>query len=156
MSTYNCHLLLLGFVLLFSLNNTIAQNPLIQNQYTADPTARVFDGKVCVYPSHDILSSPGIGRIGWFCMQDYHVFSAENLTGWTDHGMIVSQNKVKWVDSTTYSMLAPDCIFKNGKYYFYFPAGVKSNFGRGFGIGVAISDKPSGPFSSQADWLSFK
>ena len=55
-------------------------------------------------------------------MEDYHVFSSENLTDWTDHGVIVSQNKVKWVDSTSYSMWAPDCICKNGKYYMYFPA----------------------------------
>ena len=55
-------------------------------------------------------------------MEDYHVFSSENLTDWTDHGVIVSQNKVNWVDSTSYSMWAPDCIYRNGKYYFYFPS----------------------------------
>jgi len=150
MITYKRHLLFLAFLLLFTFNNTIAQNPLIQNQYTADPTARVFNGKVYVYPSHDILSSPGKGRIAWFCMEDYHVFSSENLTDWTDHGVIVSQNKVKWVDSTTYSMWAPDCIFRNGKYYFYFPAPAKDPiYGRGSTVGVAISDKPYGPFIPQ-------
>jgi hypothetical protein len=150
MNIYKRHLFLLGIVLLFTLNNINAQNPLIQNQYTADPTARVFDGKVYVYPSHDILSSPGKGRIGWFCMEDYHVFSSENLTDWTDHGVIVSQNKVKWVDSTTYSMWAPDCIFRNGKYYFYFPAPAKDPvYGKGSTVGVAISDNPYGPFIPQ-------
>ena len=33
-----------------------AQNPVIRDQFTADPTARVFEGKVYVYPSHDIIS----------------------------------------------------------------------------------------------------
>ena len=150
MITQKHHLLLLGFMLLFTLNNIKAQNPLILNQYTADPTARVFNGRVYVYPSHDILSSPGKGRAAWFCMEDYHVFSSENLTDWTDHGVIVSQNKVKWVDSTTYSMWAPDCIFRNGKYYFYFPAPAKDPvYGRGSTVGVAISDKPYGPFIPQ-------
>src|ERR1035437_7653995 len=141
---------LLGIVLFLTINNTNAQNPLILNQYTADPTARVFGDRLYVYPSHDILGSPGKGRIGWFCMEDYHVFSSANLTDWTDHGVIVSQNKVKWVDSTTYSMWAPDCIFRNGKYYFYFPAPAKDPvYGRGSTVGVAISDKPYGPFIPQ-------
>jgi len=50
-------------------------------------------------------------------------------------------------------MWAPDCILRNGKYYFYFPATVKASVGRGFGIGVAISDKPQGPFVPQPEPL---
>ncbi|HEY9123836.1 MAG TPA: family 43 glycosylhydrolase [Bacteroidales bacterium] len=124
-----------------------AQNPIVRDQFTADPSARVFGDKVYVYPSHDILAKDGQGRPGWFCMADYHVFSTSNLTDWTDHGVIVSQNKVKWVDSAAYAMWAPDCIERNGKYYFYFPAIKKDTFdGRGFGIGVAVSDSPYGPF----------
>ena len=129
----------------------MAQNPLITDQFTADPTARVFGDKIYLYPSHDIVATKGHGRIGWFCMEDYHVFSSANLTDWTDHGMIVSQYKVNWVDSAGYSMWAPDCIERNGKYYFYFPAQVKASYGRGFGVGVAISDKPTGPFVPQAE-----
>ena len=77
-------------------------------------------------------------------MEDYHVFSSENLTDWTDHGVIVTQNKVPWVRPDSYSMWAPDCVERNGKYYFYFPSSPKD--GRGFGIGVAIADRPEGPF----------
>jgi hypothetical protein len=129
-----------------------AQNPLITNQFTADPSARVFNGKVYVYPSHDIKAQPGKGRVGWFCMEDYHVFSSANLTDWTDHGMIVSQTQVPWADPAGYSMWAPDCILRNGKYYFYFPATVKGDGERkGFGIGVAIADQPFGPFKPQAE-----
>ncbi|HBY51627.1 MAG TPA: alpha-N-arabinofuranosidase [Marinilabiliales bacterium] len=129
---------------------TFSQNPIVRNQFTADPTARVFNGKVYVFPSHDIPTPPEKpGRKDWFCMADYHVFSSENLTDWTDHGMIVSQNKVSWVDSTSYSMWAPDCIERNGKYYFYFPANkniADANGRQGFGIGVAIADQPEGPY----------
>ncbi len=132
-------------LLVFGVKDIFAQNPLIMDQFTADPTARVFEGKIYVYPSHDIPARPGKGRAGWFVMEDYHVFSSENLTDWTDHGVIVSQNKVDWVDSTMFNMWAPDCIYRNGKYYFYFPAGAKDKTRRG-GIGVAIADKPYGPF----------
>jgi hypothetical protein len=127
-----------------------AQNPLIRDQYSADPSARVFGNRVYVYPSHDILATEGHGRVGWFCMEDYHVFSSANLTDWTDHGMIVHQNKVPWVKPDSYSMWAPDCIYRNGKYYFYFPTTPKdTSYARGFTVGVAIADKPEGPFVPQ-------
>lgn len=121
----------------------LAQNPIITNQFTADPTARVFNNKVYVYPSHDIVPPEG-QRQDWFCMEDYHVFSSENLINWTDHGMILSQATVPWGNPTAYSMWAPDCVYKNGKYYFYFPNAPKG--GRGFAVGVATSDSPEGPF----------
>jgi beta-xylosidase len=126
---------------LLSAANAFATNPLITDQFTADPTARVFEGKIYVYPSHDIPWSPGRGRTNWFIMEDYHVFSSENLMDWTDHGMILNQTNVPWLNRQSFDMWAPDCVFKNGKYYFYFPAG-----GR---IGVAISDKPYGPFQPE-------
>ena len=129
-----------------------AQNPLITNQYTADPSARVFGDRVYVYPSHDIPPAPGKGRANWFVMEDYHVFSSANLTDWTDHGMIVTQNEVPWVKPDSYSMWAPDCIYRNGKYYFYFPSTSKDTTKvRGFTIGVAVADKPTGPFVPQPE-----
>ena len=121
---------------------SMAQNPIIRDQFTADPTARVFNNKVYLYPSHDIVPPAG-QRQDWFCMEDYHVFSSENLTDWTDHGVIVTQNKVPWVKPNSYSMWAPDCVYKDGKYYFYFPSNPAS--GMGFGIGVAVADSPEGP-----------
>ena len=96
-----------------------------------------------MYPSHDILPPEG-QRQDWFCMEDYHVFSSEDLVNWQDHGMIVTQNKVPWVRPNSYSMWAPDCVYRNGKYYFYFPSAPKN--GGGFGVGVAIADNPEGPF----------
>ena len=136
---------LLSLLLLSGASLTaLAQNPIIRDQFTADPTARVFNNKVYLYPSHDI--KPPVGqRQDWFCMEDYHVFSSENLTDWTDHGMIVTQNKVPWVRPDSYSMWAPDCVEKNGKYYFYFPSAPKEGRG-GFAVGVAIADRPEGPF----------
>jgi hypothetical protein len=131
--------------------NADAQNPIITDQFTADPAARVFNGRVYVYPSHDIRAPESFTRKDWFCMEDYHVFSSSNLTDWTDHGVIVTQEKVEWVNPASYSMWAPDCIERKGKYYFYFPANVKPGSGRGFGIGVAVADNPAGPFIPQPE-----
>ena len=140
--------LLLAAIVLIS-TNANSQNPIIRDQFSADPTARVFNGKVYLFPSHDIPAPESFPRKDWFCMEDYHVFSSTNLTDWTDHGVIVSQEKVEWVNPTSYSMWAPDCIERNGKYYFYFPANIKT--GKGFSIGVTIADKPEGPYVPQKD-----
>ena len=131
--------------------SAFAQNPLIRDQFTADPTARVFGDRIYVYPSHDIVPPEGQGRAEWFNMADYHVFSSENLIDWTDHGVILNQKDVPWADSTAYSMWAPDAIEKDGKYYFYFPTrrkGAESGEA-GFTIGVAIADRPEGPYVPQ-------
>ena len=122
-----------------------AQNPVIKGLYSADPTARVFNGKVYLFPSHDIIS-PVEPERKWFCMEDYHVFSSEDLVNWTDHGVILDQKNVPWGNPEGYSMWAPDCVEKDGKYYFYFPNASK---GRGFAVGVAIADRPEGPYVPQ-------
>lgn len=121
-----------------------AQNPIIHDQFTADPTARVFNGRMYLYPSHDI-DSPVESLKDWFCMADYHVFSSDNLVDWTDHGVILTQNRIPWVKPDSYAMWAPDCVEKDGRYYFFFPASPK-DMERGFGIGVAVAEKPEGPF----------
>lgn len=137
---------LLAIILLYT--TVQAQNPIIRNQFSADPTARVFGNKVFLFPSHDILATDSEGRKGWFCMEDYHVFSSSDFNNWTDHGVIVTQNKVPWVRPDSYSMWAPDCIERNGRYYFYFPSmpADTTKYGRGFAIGVAVADKPEGPY----------
>lgn len=152
MKNYRLLKLVAGLIAFLMINNTFAQNPIIRNQFTADPSARVFDGKVYLYPSHDIPPVEGKTRPDWFCMEDYHVFSSSNLADWTDHGVILDQTQIPWANPTAYSLWAPDCIYKNGKYYFYFPAPLKDTTkGRGFSIGVAISDNPYGPFTPQPE-----
>ena len=126
-----------------------AQNPIIGDQFTADPTARVFNNKVYLYPSHDIPAPEAYERKDWFCMEDYHVFSSENLVDWLDHGVILSQEQVPWGKADAYSMWAPDCVERNGRYYFYYPNAPRE--GRGFAIGVATADAPEGPFAPEAE-----
>ena len=125
-----------------------AQNPVIKGLYTADPTARVFGDKVWLFCSHDIIS-PVEPERRWFCMEDYHTFSSEDLVHWTDHGVILDQKNVPWGNPEGYSMWAPDCVEKDGKYYFYFPNASKE--GRGFAVGVAIADHPEGPYVPQPE-----
>ena len=150
---YNKTKLFFYLPVLLCANLLFAQNPIVRTMYSADPSARVFGNRVFLFPSHDILATEGKGRVGWFCMEDYHVFSSANLTDWTDHGVVVTQNKVPWVRPDSYSMWAPDCIERNGKYYFYFPTAPKDTgqFGRGFTVGVAIADKPEGPYTPRAE-----
>ncbi|PAP75039.1 family 43 glycosylhydrolase [Rubrivirga marina] len=122
-----------------------AQNPLITDQFTADPTARVFGDRVYVYPSHDVNCGTD-----WFCMKDYHAFSSEDLVTWTDHGEILHQDDVPWVDASQNAMWAPDAVEKDGRYYFYFPAiGDSTTDARGRRIGVATASAPGGPFTPE-------
>jgi hypothetical protein len=59
MKNYKLPLLALGLGTLCIVKITFATNPLIMDQFTADPTARVFEGRIYVYPSHDIPATPG-------------------------------------------------------------------------------------------------
>jgi len=131
-----------------------AQNPFITSSFTADPTARVFNGRLYVYPSGDTYKPEGkeLPGTNGFHMPGYRVFSTDDMTNWVDHGEILTHNTVPWVTPNSYGMWAPDCIERNGKYYLYFP-GIpkdKSGFRR---IGVAIADKPEGPFIPQENYI---
>jgi beta-xylosidase len=132
-----------------------ADIPLFLDQFSADPTARNFNGKIYLVNSHDIL--PPAGVRGGFVMADYHVHSSVDLMDWTDHGAIVDQKDVPWANQN-YGMWAPDLVFKNGKYYFYFPTNSKvtddGRTRRAQGIqrvGVAVADKPEGPYKIEPD-----
>ncbi|PWJ43174.1 family 43 glycosylhydrolase [Sediminitomix flava] len=139
-------------ITLFGLTKSLfAQNPLVTHMYTADPTARVFEGKLYIYPSHDIVPPEGT-EAPRFCMPDYHIFSLENGNTWKDHGRVLDQNEVPWGEKNSYGMWAPDCIEKDGKYYYYYPAKPKNEntFRR---IGVGVSDSPTGPFKWEKNYI---
>jgi hypothetical protein len=54
MTAFRCIQLVVASLFLALETTVSAQNPIIQNQFTADPSARVFNGKVYLYPSHDL------------------------------------------------------------------------------------------------------
>ncbi len=119
--------------------------PLVSHMYTADPSAHVFEGKIYVYPSHDVDAGIPFDDLGsHFAMEDYHVFSLDNPDAEVvDHGVALHVKDVPWAHK---QMWAPDAATKNGKYYLYFPAKKSDGI---FQIGVAVGDTPYGPFKAQ-------
>lgn len=130
----------------------LAQNPLVTHVYTADPTARVFNGKLYVYPSGDCVPPEGVD-MPRFCMPGYRMFRLDGGATWTDLGPVLDQNEVPWGKKNAFAMWAPDCIEKDGKYYYYYPAEPQdgSAFRR---IGVGVSDSPEGPFVWETNYIA--
>jgi len=120
---------------------------LVKDLYTADPSAHVFNGKIYIYPSHDIDAGiPENDNGDHFAMRDYHVFSMDDIEGEVvDHGVVLDIKDIPWAGR---QLWAPDAAYKNEKYYLYFPLKDKTDI---FRIGVAVSDKPEGPFVPQSD-----
>ncbi|MFI3248994.1 MAG: family 43 glycosylhydrolase [Rikenellaceae bacterium] len=129
----------------------MAQNPFITHIYTADPTARVHNGKLFVYPSCDMIPEGEMSTKPGFFMPGYHVFSLENGSTWKDHGWVVKEADVEWTKKGIEAMWAPDCIEKDGKFYLFFPARDKENYGRRIGVGVA--NNPEGPFTWEPSYI---
>lgn len=133
----------------FAQDRKPVDEPLITSIYTADPSAHVFNGKIYIYPSHDIESNTAQDdEGGHFDMKDYHVLSMDAIGGKvTDHGVALDIKDVPWAGR---QMWAPDAAFKNGTYYLYFPAKDKKDI---FRIGVATSKSPAGPFKAEPDFI---
>lgn len=125
------------------------RKPLITTIYTADPSAHVFNGKIYIYPSHDVEHDvPDDDDGEQYIMEDYHVLSMDSLDSeCIDNGMALSQHDVPWVSR---QMWAPDAVYKNGKYYLIFPAKDKDDI---FRLGVAESDSPTGPFIPHENYI---
>ena len=113
-----------------------AQNPIIQTSYTADPAPMVHNGTVYVYTSHDEDQTIK----NFFTMNDWRCYSSTDMVNWTDHGAVLSYKDFKWSRGDAW---AGQCIYRNGKYYYYLPVNQKNG---GNTIGVAVSDSPTGPF----------
>ncbi len=128
------------------LNAQAISQPLVTHLYTADPSAHVFDGRIYIYPSHDIEAGIPFNDNGdHFGMEDYHVLSMDSADGKaTDHGVALHVKDVPWAER---QMWAPDAAHKDGKYYLYFPAKKADGI---FQIGVAIGHQPTGPFVPEA------
>lgn len=116
---------------------------LFPNDYMADPSANVFNDRLYIYPSHDRDSGEAFDDDGGhFQMRDYHVLSLDDVENGeiTDHGVILDVNQVEWAEK---QMWDNDVIEKNGKYYLVFSA---KDYNGVFHLGVAVADKPEGPF----------
>lgn len=119
--------------------------PLVTDIYTADPSAHVFNGKIYIYPSHDIdAGTPENDNGDHFDMKDYHILSMDSIGGAvTDHGVALDIKDIPWAGR---QLWAPDAAFKDGTYFLYFPVKDKQDI---FRIGVATSKSPTGPFKPE-------
>ena len=126
-------------------NQKFISKPLVSHIYTADPSAHVFNGRIYIYPSHDIeAGTPENDNGDHFDMRDYHILSMDSINGKvTDHGVALDIKNIPWAGR---QLWAPDAAFKNGTYYLYFPVKDKKDV---FRIGVATSSSPTGPFKPE-------
>ncbi|WP_324027774.1 glycoside hydrolase family 43 protein [Maribacter sp. BPC-D8] len=129
------------------LNKNAISQPLISNIYTADPSAHVFNGKIYIYPSHDVDAGEAFDDLGsHFAMEDYHVISMDSIDSEAvDNGVALHVDDVAWAKE---QMWAPDANEKDGTYYLFFPAKAHDGI---FRIGVATSNSPIGPFKAQPE-----
>ena len=122
---------------------------LVPEDYMADPSVHIFDGKLFIYPSHDWESGiPENDNGDHFNMKDYHVFTIEGdpmCDPVTDHGVVLDTKDIPWHGRQLWDC---DVACKDGKYYMYFPLKDKNDT---FRIGVATSDRPEGPFIPEPD-----
>ncbi|RXK83947.1 alpha-N-arabinofuranosidase [Filimonas effusa] len=125
-----------------SSKKTYLSQPLVNNIYTADPSAHVFNGRIYVYPSHDTATGIPEDDLGsHFDMRDFHVLSMDSVGGKvTDHGVALDIKNIPWAGR---QLWAPDAAFANNTYYLFFPVKDKQDI---FRIGVATSKTPEGPF----------
>lgn len=137
--------LVLNIGMIYTFNCNAQKNPIITDIYTADPSAHVWaDGRLYIYASHDVDPPRGCDL-----MDKYHVFSTDDMVTWKDHGEILNSSQVDWGRPEGGFMWAPDCAFKNGTYYFYFPHPSGTDWNNTWKIGVATSKKPADDFKSQ-------
>jgi len=117
-------------------------NPIIKNMFTADPAVLVYQDTVFLYAGHD-EAAEGVND---YIMHDWHVFSSTDMVNWTDRGAALAAKDFSWAEGHAY---AGQCIYRNGKFFWYVPVGHKKDSvsNGGFAIGVAVSTSPTGPFT---------
>lgn len=120
----------------------LADNPIVQTKYTADPAPMVYQDTVYLYTSHDEDNSSALGN---FIMYNWMLYTSKDMANWTDHGIVAgtkAPNKTfSWAADN--GAWAPQVIERNGKFYLYVP--IQANTGART-IAVAVADSPFGPF----------
>lgn len=118
-----------------------AQNPIIKHVFTADPAPLVYHDTLFLYSGHDTASVEATN----YKMPDWHIFSTTDMVNWKDHGVCLSPRTFAWATGDAY---AAQCVERDGKFYWYVSTFHKSdeNSKGGAAIGVAVSDRPTGPF----------
>lgn len=107
-------------------------NPIFPGWY-ADPEGAVLGGQYWVFPT---FSAPFDEQL------HFDAFSSPDLVHWTKHSNVLEQKNVSWLRR---ALWAPAIMAANGRYYLFFGAN-DVHPGEVGGIGVAISEKPEGPY----------
>ena len=108
-------------------------NPIFQGWY-ADPEAAIFRKTFWIYPTYSAKYNDQIFM---------DAFSSSDLVHWTKHDRVIDTTGVAWVKR---ALWAPAVTKKDGKYYLFFGANDIQNDKELGGIGVAVADRPEGPF----------
>lgn len=116
-----------------------AANPILPKLFTADPSAYVEDGTVYLYVGVDGAST----RDKDYVMKEWRLYSSCDMKNWTDRGSPIKPSAFKWAIGKV-DAWAADVTKRDGKYYFYSTVDHATIPGRA--IGVAVSDRPEGPF----------
>ena len=115
----------------------LAGNPLLTDVFTADPAPLVDGDTVYLYTTHDEAPPRQ-----WLVMNDWLCYSSKDMVNWKAHGPVASKDTFEW---GTHDAWAAQAIKKDGKYWLYVTLCGKNQYS-GRAIGVAVSDKPEGPF----------
>ena len=132
--------LLLLLTLLAALNAR-AQNPIIRDVFTADPAPLVYHDTLFLYTGHDTASVKETN----YKMPDWRIYSTTDMVHWKDYGTRLSPRTFAWATGDAY---AAQCVERNGKFYWFVSTFHKKDDQSqgGAAIGVAVSDRPTGPF----------
>ena len=129
---------------------TFEGNPLIRNNFTADPAPMVSNGRLYLYVGHDEYyagqDSAGGGKE--FNITEWLCYSTADMKTWTDHGAVLRPGDFAWADTVTPKVgtaWAAQTVERDGKFYYYVTMQGQKPYS-GYAIGVAVSDSPTGPF----------
>ncbi|MBQ2721912.1 MAG: glycoside hydrolase family 43 protein [Opitutales bacterium] len=131
----------------FANNVKFSGNPIIEGWY-ADPQIRIYDNKYWIFPTYSQAFKKQL---------HLDAYSSDNLVNWKKHSRIIDNSSIKWLNK---ALWAPDSIKKDGKYYLFFSCNdtypvnrkggdytIRSKNDEMYGgIGVAVADKPEGPY----------
>jgi len=125
---------ILVFLTLFTSLSMYAQNNPVFPGWYADPEGIIFDDTYWIFPTFSALYEDQVFL---------DAFSSPDLVNWTKHPKVLDTSNVKWAKRAVW---APAIIKKDQKYYLFFGANDIQSDEEVGGIGVAVADKPSGPF----------
>ena len=133
-------------------NNTFVfeGNPLIRNNFTADPAPMVSNGRLYLYVGHDEYYDGQDTASGGkeFNITEWLCYSTADMKTWTDHGSVLRPSDFKWADTVIAKVgtaWAAQVVERNGKFYYYTTVQGQKPYS-GYAIGVAVSESPTGKF----------